>query len=78
MLDEYWAPEQPKVDVLRSTGLYAKAGTAVEIAVAKDFLNKIQVISTAVSKLSKCNFWFTIYLAENNIRLYNECLLMES
>jgi hypothetical protein len=31
-----------------------------------------------VSKLSKCNFWFTIYLAENNIRLYNECLLMES
>jgi hypothetical protein len=51
-LDEYWATEQPKVDVLRSTGLYAKAGTIVEIAVAKDFITKIQVISTVLSKLS--------------------------
>jgi hypothetical protein len=44
MLDEYWAAKQPKVDPIRSTGLYAKAGTIVEVTVAKEHINQIKVI----------------------------------
>jgi hypothetical protein len=47
-LGPYWAAKQPKVTPLRATRLYAKAGTVVEVIVAKEHLNKIKV----------CNYTF--------------------
>jgi hypothetical protein len=32
-------------DLFKSTGLYAKAGTIVEVTLAKDLIGKIKVIS---------------------------------
>ena len=44
VLDTFWADKQPKEDLLRSTGLYAKAGTLVEVTVAKELIDKIKVL----------------------------------
>ncbi len=43
-LDEFWPENNYLTDLLRSTGLYAKAGTIVEVTVAKDLFDKIKVI----------------------------------
>jgi hypothetical protein len=43
-LDEFWAGEQKFFDLFKSTGLYAKAGTIVEVTLAKDLIGKIKVI----------------------------------
>jgi hypothetical protein len=43
-LDEFWPENNYLTDLLRSTGLYAKAGTMVEVTVAKDLIDKIKVI----------------------------------
>jgi hypothetical protein len=42
-LDEFWPENLYLIDMLRSTGLYAKAGTVVEVTVAKDLFDKIKV-----------------------------------
>ncbi len=43
-MDEFWAGEQKFFDLFKSTGLYAKAGTIVEVTLAKDLIGKIKVI----------------------------------
>jgi hypothetical protein len=43
-LDEFWPENLYLFDLLRSTGLYAKAGTIIEVTVAKDLIGKIKVI----------------------------------
>ena len=40
-MDEYWEATRPKVaHTWKSTGLYAKAGTVVEIEVPAELVNK--------------------------------------
>ena len=44
-MDEFWPENLYLIDMLRSTGLYAKAGTIVEVTLAKELIGKIKVIS---------------------------------
>ena len=46
LLDKYWSDKQFIAVLLRSTGLYAKAGTIVEVTVAKELIGKMKVIHT--------------------------------
>jgi len=43
-LDDYWETSRPKTPFLwKSTGLYAKAGTIVEVTVPAELVNNSQV-----------------------------------
>ena len=60
-MDEFWADKQPMSDLFKSTGLYAKAGTIVEVTLAKELIGKIKVISklhSFVMSLKKHKIFF--------------------
>jgi hypothetical protein len=60
------------VEHLRSTGLYAKAGTLIEIIVAKEFVDKVKVSLCLGSILGY--FHFCIYLHRSlscNFKLFD-------
>jgi hypothetical protein len=66
-LDTFWADKQSNFDPLRSTGLYAKAGTIIEITVAKELIGKIMVITFKMKLI--CN------VLDNDLTMINLVIL---
>ena len=55
-MDEYWEESRPKEEYIwKSTGLYAKAGTVVEVKVPDELVNKSQV--QCVSRIWASSTW---------------------
>ena len=54
-MDEYWEASRPKVaHTWKSTGLYAKAGTIVEIEVPAELVNKSLVTNFFIKLVNGC------------------------